>query len=498
MASIGSAAGGADAGLVDDRGHAADQAHHLARLDAGAQRPGLPGALEHLVVGGHEHLALAVDRGRRVVHRGHHLGGRAVVDADVLDELAEPGGQRVTRRQVGERDLLAVGVDPVGPVAHHRVDQRVAGREVPVERARTHPGALRDLVERALGAALAEHLAGGQHDLVVVALGIGPERPRGRLGRRLGRLLGRHVRTTPLINGDSLRIVLSRTGGTLRSVYVKDKEHSMTQQVDRAGRRTTVGLALILSVQLMLILDMTVVNVALPEIATDLGFTPRPSPGCSTPTRSRSVGCCCSAAASATCSAAAHVRRRPLRLHPRLPARRPGPHPRAAGGGALAAGRRRRRRRTERAGAPDQHRPGRGARNRPLGLFSAVSSAGGSIGLILGGALTGYASWRWSLFINVPIGLLVLVLVPRFVDETPRQPGRFDVTGAVTATLGSASLVFGSSTRPTTAGPRSARSARSRSPWCCSPLSSPTSAASRPRCSRWTCCAAGCAWARSR
>ncbi len=48
----------------------------------------------------------------------------------------------------------------------------------------------------------------------------------------------------------------------------------MTQQVDRAGRRTTVGLALILSVQLMLILDMTVVNVALPAIATDLDFTP--------------------------------------------------------------------------------------------------------------------------------------------------------------------------------------------------------------------------------
>ena len=87
--------------------------------------------------------------------------------------------------------------------------------------------------------------------------------------------------------------------------------------------------------------------------------------------------------------------------------------------------------------------PDEGARNRALGLFSAVSSAGGSIGLILGGALTGYASWRWSLFINVPLGLVVLLLVPRFVDETARQRGRFDVAGAVTATLGSASLVFG-------------------------------------------------------
>jgi EmrB/QacA subfamily drug resistance transporter len=83
------------------------------------------------------------------------------------------------------------------------------------------------------------------------------------------------------------------------------------------------------------------------------------------------------------------------------------------------------------------------ARNRALALFSAVSSAGGSLGLLLGGALTGYASWRWSLFINVPIGLLVLTMVPRFVAETARRPGRFDVPGAVTATAGSSALVFG-------------------------------------------------------
>src|SRR5690242_7125574 len=83
------------------------------------------------------------------------------------------------------------------------------------------------------------------------------------------------------------------------------------------------------------------------------------------------------------------------------------------------------------------------ARNRALALFSAVSSAGGSLGLLLGGALTGYASWRWSLFINVPIGLLILLLVPRTVAETERQRGHFDVLGAVTATLGSAALVYG-------------------------------------------------------
>jgi EmrB/QacA subfamily drug resistance transporter len=82
------------------------------------------------------------------------------------------------------------------------------------------------------------------------------------------------------------------------------------------------------------------------------------------------------------------------------------------------------------------------SRNRALALFTAVSSAGGSIGLILGGLLTDVGSWRWTLMINVPIGIAVLSLVRRFVDETPRRTGRFDVVGAFTATLGSVAVVY--------------------------------------------------------
>ena len=78
--------------------------------------------------------------------------------------------------------------------------------------------------------------------------------------------------------------------------------------------------------------------------------------------------------------------------------------------------------------------PDEAARNRALALFGAVSSGGASIGLLLGGLLTDVGSWRWTLFINVPIGIAVLVLARRFVDETPRRPGRFDIVGAVTAT----------------------------------------------------------------
>lgn len=86
--------------------------------------------------------------------------------------------------------------------------------------------------------------------------------------------------------------------------------------------------------------------------------------------------------------------------------------------------------------------PDEAARNRALALFGAVSSAGASIGLLLGGVVTDLGSWRWTLFINVPIGLAVLVLARRFVTETARRPGRFDVVGAVTATLGAVSIVW--------------------------------------------------------
>ena len=86
--------------------------------------------------------------------------------------------------------------------------------------------------------------------------------------------------------------------------------------------------------------------------------------------------------------------------------------------------------------------PDEAARNRALALFGAVSSAGASIGLLLGGVVTDLGSWRWTLFINVPIGLAVLLLARRFVTETPRRPGRFDVVGAVTATLGAVAIVW--------------------------------------------------------
>jgi EmrB/QacA subfamily drug resistance transporter len=82
-------------------------------------------------------------------------------------------------------------------------------------------------------------------------------------------------------------------------------------------------------------------------------------------------------------------------------------------------------------------------RIRALAVYSAVVTAGGSLGLVLGGLITQWASWRWVLFVNVPIGIAVIAATPRFVTETPRQPGRFDLPGAVTSTAGVAALVYG-------------------------------------------------------
>jgi EmrB/QacA subfamily drug resistance transporter len=83
------------------------------------------------------------------------------------------------------------------------------------------------------------------------------------------------------------------------------------------------------------------------------------------------------------------------------------------------------------------------ARNRAFGVFSAVAVSGGAIGLIAGGMLTSWLSWRWVLFVNVPIGILLAVLAPLFIAESERQPGRFDLGGALTSTAGMTALVYG-------------------------------------------------------
>jgi EmrB/QacA subfamily drug resistance transporter len=83
-------------------------------------------------------------------------------------------------------------------------------------------------------------------------------------------------------------------------------------------------------------------------------------------------------------------------------------------------------------------------RARAFGVYGAISGGGAAIGLILGGLLTQYVSWRWTLLINVPIALVTAFLATRLVAES-RAVHRtgYDVPGAITATAGLLALVYG-------------------------------------------------------
>jgi EmrB/QacA subfamily drug resistance transporter len=84
-------------------------------------------------------------------------------------------------------------------------------------------------------------------------------------------------------------------------------------------------------------------------------------------------------------------------------------------------------------------------RNRALAVWGAIAGVGGATGLLLGGALVEAISWRWVFFVNVPIGVVVLLLTPALVPESRADADarrRFDAAGALTITLGTTALVF--------------------------------------------------------
>jgi EmrB/QacA subfamily drug resistance transporter len=207
--------------------------------------------------------------------------------------------------------------------------------------------------------------------------------------------------------------------------------------------RAAAGIAVVLVAQLMLILDTTVVNVALPHIDDALGFGPA---GLSWVLnaytlafggllllggrlgdvfgrrRTFEVGL----AVFTLASLAGGLAQSPEWLVAARGAQGIGAALASPGVLALLT-----------TSAPDD-----AARNRALALFGAVTSGGMSLGLLLGGGVTDLGSWRWTLFINVPIGLAVLTLTRRVLDETPLRPGRFDLVGALAATLGAVSVVW--------------------------------------------------------
>jgi EmrB/QacA subfamily drug resistance transporter len=84
-------------------------------------------------------------------------------------------------------------------------------------------------------------------------------------------------------------------------------------------------------------------------------------------------------------------------------------------------------------------------RTRALGVWSAIAAGGAAFGLLLGGILTDLISWRWCFFVNVPVGIGAVVLAFRYVPESRAELGhrRFDAVGAVTVTAGLLAVVFG-------------------------------------------------------
>jgi EmrB/QacA subfamily drug resistance transporter len=205
----------------------------------------------------------------------------------------------------------------------------------------------------------------------------------------------------------------------------------------------SISLALVLGAQLMIILDMTVVNIALPRIQHSLGFS---AAGLSWVLNAytltfgglllfggrlgdifgrRRVFMSGLALFTLASLAGGLATSAPLLLAARAA---------QGAGGAIAAP-------AVLALIISSFPEGR-ERTRALGIFTAVAMGGASLGLVLGGMITEWVSWRWVLFVNVPIGAAVILAAPRFLPETGRQPGRFDVAGALTSTAGMAALVY--------------------------------------------------------
>jgi EmrB/QacA subfamily drug resistance transporter len=83
-------------------------------------------------------------------------------------------------------------------------------------------------------------------------------------------------------------------------------------------------------------------------------------------------------------------------------------------------------------------------RTRALGVWSAIAVGGGAIGMLVGGLLTQFASWQWIFFVNVPVGIATLLLALRLVPESRAwdAEGRVDIFGAVLVTAGLMTLVY--------------------------------------------------------
>lgn len=82
-------------------------------------------------------------------------------------------------------------------------------------------------------------------------------------------------------------------------------------------------------------------------------------------------------------------------------------------------------------------------RNKALGVWAAIGGTGSAVGVLLGGVLTAGPGWEWVFYINVPVGVLALAALPALLPRRTAQPARLDLPGAVLVTTGTGSLIYG-------------------------------------------------------
>ena len=350
----------------------------------------------------------------------HLLRERALRGREA-DELAQPCDERVPGLQVGEVGGRAA--DGLDLVEVDGLEQVLARREVAVERADADLRAPRDVLERGRRAVLGEGLARRGDELLVVAArvrALGARRKRGDIGfgvRHGARLLVR------LTNGGTLRILKRRdppisSGGStpfyhrpppkgfllVSSTLVKHVPSASPIGREAPARPNAAAvLAIILACYLMIVLDISVIIAALPKIHDALHFSPTGLSWVQNAYTLTFGGLLLLGARAGDILG----RRRMLVVGIALFTAAS-----LAGGLAPSAEWLLAARAVQGVGAAiaapstlalltTTFREGH-ARTRAIAYYSAVAGGGGSVGLVLGGMLTDWLSWRWGLFINVP------------------------------------------------------------------------------------------------
>jgi len=217
----------------------------------------------------------------------------------------------------------------------------------------------------------------------------------------------------------------------------------MTRLLNRPGNPKFV-LAIILTVQLMIVLDASIVITALPEIHTDLGFSPTGLSWVQNAYILTFGGLLLLGARAGDLLGRRRVFIAGLTLFvgasllgglAQSEAWLLGARALQGVGAAIAAP-------STLALLTTTFAEG-GARTRAISMYSSASAAGASIGVLLGGLLTDLLSWRWGLFINVPIGAAMVALAPVHLPDTEPRHGHFDLAGAATSVFGMSAAVYG-------------------------------------------------------